>query len=275
MPHSNRLLARLSSDILEKISPHLSIVELERGQILAETHQPVRLVYFPHQGVISCVVQLVGGDAVETGMIGNDGQFGASQAIEDSVSLNQVVIQIGGPASVISVLQLSLLAREFVPFRALLLRFDQFLMAQIQQTAACNAIHPVEQRFCRWLLRMHELAGTELPITQEFLAEMMGVRRTSVSEVAGRLQAAGLISYARGLIKIIDKEGLAAFACDCHLEVQSHFERLFPQGDKTASGHSIGCETIPTVPGMKTRMPMRHGKRAVQAPGPPRKPAAA
>jgi hypothetical protein len=124
-------------------------------------------------------------------------------------------------------------------------------------------------------LRMHELAGTELPITQEFLAEMMGVRRTSVSEVAGRLQAAGLISYARGLIKINDKKGLAAFACDCHLKVQSHFERFFPQGEKTASGHSIGCETIPTVPGMNTRMPMRHAKRAEKTPGSPRKPAAA
>ena len=236
MPHSNTLLARLSADILGEVSQHLTIVDLECGHVLAESHQPVRLIYFPHSGVISSVVNLPGGDAVETGMIGNDGHFGAGQAMDGRVSFNDVVMQIKGSASVIGASKLNSLAERFPPFRALLLGFDQFFTAQVQQTAACNAVHPVEQRLCRWLLRMHDLAGPDLLITQEFLAEMIGVRRTSVSEVASRLQNAGLISYARGRINIIDRNGLGAFACDCHRQVQSHFQRLFGSADLMAAG---------------------------------------
>lgn len=205
MPHrQNFLLNRLEPAVLAQILPHLSIVDLQHGHVLAETHQRVERVYFPHSGIISCVVELLGGGAIETGMIGNDGEFGATQALDHKVSLNHVVIQIAGVASVISSDRIREIANELPSFRGLLVKYEQFFLAQVQQTAACNAVHDVQARTCKWLLRMHDLAGVDLPLTQEFLAQMMGVRRTSVTQVAGHLQKAGMITYSRGRIHIVD-----------------------------------------------------------------------
>ena len=196
MPHSqNFLLNRLDAITLDRIAPNLSVIQLGHGEVLAETHARVEKVYFPHTGIISCVVETIGGGAIETGMIGNDGAFGASQALDEKVSLNHVVMQVPGTASVISSDDIREVADELPAFRGLLVKYEQFFLAQVQQTAACNALHAVQARTCKWLLRMHALAGIDLPLTQEFLAQMMGVRRTSVTEVAGELQKAGMISY--------------------------------------------------------------------------------
>jgi CRP-like cAMP-binding protein len=151
-------------------------------------------------------VKTIGGGAIETGMIGNDGVFGATQALDDKVSLNHVVTQVPGTASVISSDALRKATDALPAFRGLLIKYEQLFVAQVQQTAACNALHTVQARTCKWLLRMHELAGTDLPLTQEFLAQMMGVRRTSVSGVAGELQKAGMITYTRGRIRLLDVE---------------------------------------------------------------------
>ena len=232
MPHSkNFLLNRLAADLRSRIAPHLSVVQLAHGEVLAETHQRVHKVYFPHSGIISCVVELVGGGAIETGMIGNDGAFGASQALDDKVSLNHVVIQIPGSASVIDSDRIREVADELPAFRGLLLKYEQFFLAQVQQTAACNAVHNVQQRTCKWLLRMHDLAGTDLPLTQEFLAQMMGVRRTSVTDVAGELQKAGMISYSRGRIHIRDLEQIRQWACECEPDIRSHYRRMFQSNE--------------------------------------------
>ena len=186
MPHrKNFLLNSLEPAFLAELQPHLSLIELHHSQVLAETHQRIERVYFPHSGIISCVVELIGGGAIETGMIGNDGEFGASQALDDKVSLNHVVIQVAGTASVISSDRVRVIADGLPAFRGLLVKYDQFFLSQVQQTAACNAVHSVQARACKWLLRMHDLVGNDLPLTQEFLAQMMGVRRTSVTEVAG------------------------------------------------------------------------------------------
>jgi CRP-like cAMP-binding protein len=192
-------------------------------------------VYFPHSGIISCVVELIGGGAIETGMIGNDGAFGASQALDDKVSLNHVVIQIPGSASVIDSDRIREAADELPAFRGLLLKYEQFFLAQVQQTAACNAVHNVQQRTCKWLLRMHDLAGTDLPLTQEFLAQMMGVRRTSVTDVAGELQKAGMISYSRGRIHIRDLEQIRQWACECEPDIRSHYRRMFQSNEADVS----------------------------------------
>ena len=232
MPHSkNFLLNRLAADLLGRIAPHLSVVQLAHGEVLAETHQRVHKVYFPHSGIISCVDELIGGGAIETGMIGNDGAFGASQALDDKVSLNHVVIQIPGSASVIDSDRIREVADELPAFRGLLLKYEQFFLAQVQQTAACNAVHNVQQRTCKWLLRMHDLAGTDLPLTQEFLAQMMGVRRTSVTDVAGELQKAGMISYSRGRIHIRDLEQIRQWACECEPDIRSHYRRIFQSNE--------------------------------------------
>lgn len=175
MPHrKNFLLNRLGLDVLDRISSGLVVVPLAQGEVLAETHARIEKVYFPHTGVISCVVETIGGGAIETGMIGNDGVFGASQALDDKVSLNHVVMQVPGDVSIISSDLLREAADAIPTLRGLLVKYDQFFLAQVQQTAACNALHTVQARTCKWLLRMHDLAGPDLPLTQEFLAQMMG-----------------------------------------------------------------------------------------------------
>jgi CRP-like cAMP-binding protein len=237
MPHSkNFILNRLDADLLGRLLPNLSVVQLASGDVLAGTHERVEKVYFPHTGVISCVVETIGGGAIETGMIGNDGAFGSSQALDDKVSLNHVVMQVPGAASVISSDHLRKAADELPTFRGLLVKYEQFFLAQVQQTAACNALHTVQARTCKWLLRMQELAGDDLPLTQEFLAQMMGVRRTSVTDVAGDLQQAGMISYSRGRIHIKDLDQIRQWACECDANVRSHYRRIFHSNEADASG---------------------------------------
>jgi CRP-like cAMP-binding protein len=228
MPHgSNLLLGRLAAATLARVAPHLSVVDLPAAEVLAEPHQRIQRVYFPHSGIISCIVELADGSAIETGMIGNDGVFGASQALDDKVSLNLATMQIAGKASVTTPERLCALAGELPDFKALLLKYEQFFVSQIQQTAACNAVHDIEARTCKWLSRMHDLVGPDLLLTQEFFARMMGVRRTSVTTVAGTLQNAGLISYSRGRLHIVDIEQIRKRACECDDAVRSNFRRMF------------------------------------------------
>jgi CRP-like cAMP-binding protein len=237
MPHrKNFLLNRLDADLLARLLPDLSVMQLAQGDVLAETHQRIDRAYFPHTGIISCVVETIGGGAIETGMIGNDGTFGSSQALDDKVSLNHVVMQVAGAASVISSDRLRDAAGELPAFRGLLIKYDQFFLAQVQQTAACNALHTVKARTCKWLLRMQLLTGNDLPLTQEFLAQMMGVRRTSVTEVALQLQSSGMISYSRGHIRIKDLEQVREMACECDADVRSHYRRIFQSNEADRSG---------------------------------------
>jgi CRP-like cAMP-binding protein len=228
MPHaSNFLLGRLVPATLARLGPHLSVVELAAGEVLAEPHQHIRRVYFPHSGIISSIVELSDGSTIETGMVGHDGVFGASQALDDKVSLNLVTVQIPGKASAIGPDRLRVLANELPDFKALLIKYEQFFLSQVQQTAACNAVHDIEARTCKWLARMHDLAGPDLLLTQEFFARMMGVRRTSVTTVAGALQGAGLISYSRGRLHIHDIEQIRKRACECDDAVRANFQRMF------------------------------------------------
>ncbi len=237
MPHrKNFLLNRLDPALLDRLSADLSIIELSHGDVLAETHGRVEKLYFPHSGIISCVVETIGGGAIETGMIGKDGAFGASQALDDKVSLNHVVMQVPGEASVISSGHARALADELPAFRGLLVKYEQFFLSQVQQTAACNALHNVQARTCKWLLRMQELAGDELPLTQEFLAQMIGVRRTSVTEVATELQKDGMISYTRGRIHIRDADLIRQRACECDDDVRSHYRRIFQSNEADVPG---------------------------------------
>jgi CRP-like cAMP-binding protein len=237
MPHSkNFLLNRLDPALLDRLSANLSVIELTHGDVLAETHGRVEKVYFPHSGIISCVVETIGGGAIETGMIGKDGAFGGSQALDDKVSLNHVVTQVSGQASMISSNHVRALADELPVFRGLLVKYEQFFLSQVQQTAACNALHTIQARTCKWLLRMQELAGDDLPLTQEFLAQMMGVRRTSVTEVAMELQKAGMISYSRGRIHLRDAGLIRLWACECDGDVRSHYRRIFESNEADAVG---------------------------------------
>jgi CRP-like cAMP-binding protein len=223
----NRLLASLPADTFSAISPHLKIVELKFGSVLAEAGSPIQQVYFPYSGVISLVVELDVGMMIETAMVGRDGAFNAASALDGKVSLNKGIVQSVGSAGTIEVNRLRRLANELEPFRALLIRHEQVLFAQSQQSAACNASHSVEARMCRWLLYMRDLAGSDdLMLTQEFLAQMLGVRRPSVSLVANTLQKAGLIKYSRGRMRLLNIKGLQKGACECYGTVKAHYERL-------------------------------------------------
>ena len=228
----NFLLNLLEPDVFDQIEPQLSIIDLPREQVLAETHQRIEKVYFPHSGIISCVVELKGGGAIETGMIGRDGTFGASQALDDKVSLNHVVIQLAGTASLMASDDLRQQAEAHEVFRAFLIKYDQFFLAQVQQHVACNAVHTVQARTCKWLLRMHELVGSDLLLTQEFLAQMMGVTRTSVTTVAGELQKAGMITYSRGRLHIVDIAQIQKWACECDEDIRSHYRRIFSSNEE-------------------------------------------
>ena len=228
----NFLLNLLEPDVFDQIEPQLSIIDLPREQVLAETHQRIEKVYFPHSGIISCVVELKGGGAIETGMIGRDGTFGASQALDDKVSLNHVVIQLAGTASLMASNHLRQQAEAHEVFRAVLIKYDQFFLAQVQQHVACNAVHTVQARTCKWLLRMHELVGSDLLLTQEFLAQMMGVTRTSVTTVAGELQKAGMVTYSRGRLHIVDIAQIQKWACECDDDIRSHYRRIFSSNEE-------------------------------------------
>jgi CRP-like cAMP-binding protein len=224
----NRLLASLPSGVYSALTPHLKIVELKFGDVVAEAGSAIRQVYFPYSGVISLVVELEVGSMIETAMVGHDGVLNAAPALDGKVSLNKCVVQMAGSAGTIEVSRLRQLANEFEPLRSLLIRHEQVLFAQSQQSAACNASHTVEARMCRWLLHMRDFGGSDdLMLTQEFLAQMLGVRRPSVSIVASPLQKAGLIKYSRGRIRVLDVKGLKKRACECYDTVKGHSERLF------------------------------------------------
>ncbi|MGA7154686.1 MAG: helix-turn-helix domain-containing protein [Pseudolabrys sp.] len=173
------------------------------------------------------MVDLDVGMMIETAMVGHDGVLNAASALDGKVSLNKGIVQVAGSAGTIEVNRLRRLANEIEPFRALLIRHEQVLFAQSQQSAACNASHSIEARMCRWLLYMRDLAGSDdLSLTQEFLAQMLGVRRPSVSLVANTLQKRGLIKYSRGRMHLLDLKGLQKGACECYGTVKAHYQRL-------------------------------------------------
>jgi len=224
MPFNNRLLDSLSEEQLKPLKPHLKNVELRHTEVLAKPREHITQVYFPTAGIISLVIELDDGDMIETGMIGNDGALGGGAALDGSLMLNKAIVQIPGQGIAVPVDAVKSVAEKVGAFRSLLTRHEQVLHAQSQQSAACNASHTVEARMCRWLLRMRDLAGDELPLTQEFLGQMMGVRRTSVSLVANTLQQAGLISYRRGKIKILNVDAIRESACECYEAVRGHYD---------------------------------------------------
>jgi CRP-like cAMP-binding protein len=224
---SNSLLKIIKNAGIRGLEPHLSTISVMQGQEIADTGGPVRLVYFPHSAVLSCVVGLIKGSAVAGGLIGKDGAFGALQVLDSMVALNRVTVIVPGVVSVIDADHLVSAVEKNPALRRILLSYEQYFLAQVQQTAACNAQHDIPMRTCRWLLRMEQLAGSNFPLTQEALALMMGVRRTSVTQIASNLQGRGLISYHRGKMKLVDVAAMREIACECHQELENHHEQVF------------------------------------------------
>jgi CRP-like cAMP-binding protein len=194
---------------------------------LFDADEQIRHVYFPIGAVVSLVITLSTGETVEAAMVGKDGVVGASAALDGKVSLSRGIIQLGGEMIVCEIDALKSVALQSPKLLALLIRHEQTVYAQAQQSAACFATHQVEARLCRWMLRARDLSESDdLPFTQEYLGQMLGVRRTSVTAVAQTLQEAGLIKYARGKIQIVDAEGLEESACECYGSVKTLYEKL-------------------------------------------------
>lgn len=223
----NGFLSALTADDLELLRPHLRSADLAQDFVLAAAGETLTRAYFPHRGVISLVVNLAKGDHVQVAMIGRDSMLGSFAALGDATALNSAVVLVPGVASTIDVDRLRAASDQSPTLRALLVRHGLAVYAQIQQTAGCNASHPVESRLARCLLQTHDLScGCKFVLTQESMAQMIGARRNSVSLVASTLQQANFIHYSRGHIEITNLEGLTRTACECYGSVKAHYERL-------------------------------------------------
>jgi CRP-like cAMP-binding protein len=217
LPLDNKLLAALPRDHFDRLLPYLTSVSLPQGLVLYEAGDEVDQVYFPHYGMLSLLAVLRDGKAIETATVGREGVVGAMAGLGLYKSLVRVVVQMPLAVSKIAATHFRTVAAGSDVIRNLCVRYNEVLLSQARVTAACNALHPIEARFCRWLLQSADRSASDIvPLTQEFLAEMLGVRRTSVTEVASKVQNAGVITYSRGVIKILDRPALARMSCECY-----------------------------------------------------------
>jgi CRP-like cAMP-binding protein len=223
----NRLLQALPAAEFDVLNPHLKTIEMVRETVLVNAGSPPAQIYLPHSGAVAMGVRLSEGQVVQVAMIGKDGLVGASAALGADMWPSDAVVLFPGAASVLSVPVLKAVADRNVAVRNLLARHEMALFAQVQQSAACNASHPVEARMSRWLLHARDLSGNEtLPLTQEFLARMIGVQRNAISIVAHALRLAGTIRYSRGQIAIANVEALRRKTCECYHAVKAAHDRL-------------------------------------------------
>jgi CRP-like cAMP-binding protein len=217
LPLDNKLLASLPRDDFDRLLPHLSTASLQQGVVLTEAGDEVDQIYFPHYGMLSLLAVLRDGKAIETATVGREGVVGAMAGLGLYKSLVRVVVQMPVSVSRIAASHFRTVVAGSDPVRNLCIRYNEVLLSQARVTAACNALHSIEARFCRWLLQSADRAASDtVALTQEFLAEMLGVRRTSVTEVASKVQAAGAITYSRGVIKILDRQALMRMSCECY-----------------------------------------------------------
>jgi CRP-like cAMP-binding protein len=226
-PVENRLLAALPGQEYERLRPYLEQISFSLGEVVYESGGHLEHVYFPTTAIISLLYMMENGSSAEMGLTGNEGVVGIALFMGGGTMPNRAVVQSAGGAIR---MKAQALQAEFAmgsEFQRLLLRYTQALITQISQTAVCNRLHSVEQQLCRWLLLSHDrVRADDLVMTQELIADMLGVRREGVTVAAGRLQDAGAISYARGHIKILDRQKLEAIACECYKVVKDEFDRL-------------------------------------------------
>jgi CRP-like cAMP-binding protein len=223
----NQLLSTFPPEDIELLRRHLRGVVLPAQSLLFQTGDAVTRAYFPYKGAVSLVVGLANGQIIETAMVGRNGMLGGFAALDPQPAACTAMVQIEGAAASIDIEVLRQLVRERESIRTLLLRHEQALLAQTQQNAACNAVHSLEARFCRWLLSARDACGgAPLAATQESIAELLGVRRTSICLVANTMQQAGFIRTRRGHIDVLDEKALRECACECYEQTAMHTARL-------------------------------------------------
>lgn len=225
----NRLLAVLPKADFDHISPYLERVPMKLGSVLYESGTTLQHVYFPTDCIISLLYVMKNGASAEIAIVGNDGIVGISLFMGGETTSSRAVVQSSGYALRLDSKQLKNEFHRSAPLQNLLLRYTQALLTQMSQTAVCNRHHSVEQQLCRWLLlSLDRLPDNKLIMTQQLIANMLGVRREGVTEAAGKLQAVGLIHYRRGKITILDRPGLEGKSCECYAVVKEEFDRLLP-----------------------------------------------
>ena len=233
VPMDNHLLATLAAGEYQRLLPNLEPVTLSLGEVIREPGGQQKYVYFPTTCIVSFLYTMEEGATVEVGLTGNDGVVGIALFLGGNTSPYRAIVQIAGAAFR---MRLNVLQREFSrssAFQFLLLRYTQALITQISQTAACNRLHSLEKRLCRWLLLCHDrVPSDEILMTQEYISNMLGGRRESVTVAAGHLQDAGLIQYSRGHIRILDRKGMEEFACECYRVEKGEVDRLMGKRDK-------------------------------------------
>jgi len=223
----NRLLARLPPEELERLLPHMEHVSFALGEVIYESGGRQSYIYFPTTAIISLLYLMENGSSAEMGVAGKEGLVGIALFMGGDTVPNRAVVQSAGAGFR---MKTKVLKDEFArggTFQRLLLRYTQALMTQMSQTAVCNRLHTVEQQLCRWLLLSRDrLDSDELVMTQELIANMLGVRREGVTHAAGRLQENRLISYVRGRITVLDRRGLETAVCECYRVVKDEYDRL-------------------------------------------------
>jgi len=232
-PHHNHLLDALPAGDYRRLQAHLELIPMALGEVLYEPGGRLRHVYFPTTSIVSLLYVMEDGASAEIAVVGNEGMLGISLFMGGETTPSHAVVQSAGHGVR---LKAQLLKQEFArfgPMMHLLLRYTQALITQMEQTAVCNRHHSVDQQLCRWLLlSLDRLSTNELSMTQELIANMLGVRREGVTEAAGKLQDVGLIRYRRGRITVLDRPGLEARSCECYQVVKKEFDRLLPYVSK-------------------------------------------
>ena len=228
-PELNHLFRALPKDARERVFPALELVQMPLGHVLYESGDTLRHVYFPINSIVSLLYVMANGASAEIAIVGNEGIVGIALFMGGETTPNRAIVQSAGAAYR---LRGDYLKQEFArsgPLQHLLLRYTQALLTQMSQTAVCNRHHSVDQQLCRWLLlSLDRLSSNILLMTQELIANMLGVRREGVTEAAGKLQARGLIQYRRGQITVLDRPGLEHASCECYAVVKKEFDRLLP-----------------------------------------------
>jgi CRP-like cAMP-binding protein len=234
VPGRNRLLASLPGGDREQLRPLLEPVRLDFKQVLYAPNEPIAHVYFPLDAVVSLLTVMEDGASVEIGTVGNEGMVGLPVFLGADSLPSQAFSQVPGDALRMEAPVFREAAERLPALRRAMHRYTQALFNQVAQSAACNRLHSLEERCARWLLMTHDRVGTDrFQLTQEFLAQMLGTRRPSVSVAAGMLQQAGFIRYSRGRITVADREGLEGASCECYEVIRQEFDRLLgPGGEK-------------------------------------------
>ena len=215
--HANRFLASLPRADRARLAPWLKPIVLEQGALLYEPGDEIKQVYFPQTGMISLLKVMRNGKAIETATVGHEGAIGIMAGLGAYITLSRAAIQLRLTGIQIAAVPFRKAVHESAGLQSLIAKHRELLLFQTQTIAACNALHLIEARFCRWILQASDRSeGDFLPLTQELLSQMLGVRRTSVNEVANKLQALGIIKYTRGTVRIVDRKRLKALSCECY-----------------------------------------------------------